>query len=381
VKERILEIQELALCEVDPPTGSLSARTVIAPTKKLLDLYDRHLLALAKELCVAAAALDPETRVWPPRMLNPQQRGIVLQSLACYREPWRAALDRIFDARDLSRARRVEAIRHLSSLSHWTLLHMAVERCYGVSDLTGGDNGILADQMAATLLNLTGQNFQTTRDHIAFLISLGLFERQAGKSLRVALSEEAAAQMHQALGAAAVSLPGVARSLAASVPEGDQHPFDEPEGISDTSIDSTLNLRPGTLAAAHPEPRHYLVIVQPDSVQRRIALVEGSLTIGRVPPCDLLLESAEISRAHCRIDVEGDAVSATDLNSTNGTLVDGKKIKGKVELRHGSVLQVGSYAMTCEYQSQSDAGAPDRTERRVSGSGGVAAFRARRSQP
>src|SRR5262249_22098087 len=154
-----------------------------------LDLFDRHLLALAKELCATATILDPTTRCMPPRRLDAEQRGIILQSLVRCREPWRQALDRIFDSINLSRARRVEAIRHLSSMSHWTLLHMAVELRYGVSTVAGGEQGMLADQMAATLLNLTGQNFQTTRDHIAYLISLGLLERQPGKSLRVALSE------------------------------------------------------------------------------------------------------------------------------------------------------------------------------------------------
>ena len=95
-------------------------------------------------------------------------RTSILQSLSCCREPWRAALERIFDQRDLSRARRVEAIRHLNSTSHWTLLHLTIEQHYGVSKLVSNGPGIMADQMAATLLNLTGQNFQTTRDHIVF---------------------------------------------------------------------------------------------------------------------------------------------------------------------------------------------------------------------
>ena len=150
-----------------------------------------------------------------PAKLDPELRAIILQSLTRCREPWRQALDRIFDATNLSRARRVEAIRHLNSLSHWTLLHMAVELHYGVSRFAGSEPGILADQMAASLLNLTGQNFQTTRDHIAYLTGLGLLERQPGKSLRVALSESAAAEFHRALGTAAAALPEVARSLAA----------------------------------------------------------------------------------------------------------------------------------------------------------------------
>src|ERR1700741_5078944 len=98
VKERILEIKESQLCMVDPPDAALSARSVIVPTAALLDLFDRHLLALAKELCATAATLDPTVRTVPPRKLDAQQRTIILQSLNRCREPWRLALDHIFDS-------------------------------------------------------------------------------------------------------------------------------------------------------------------------------------------------------------------------------------------------------------------------------------------
>jgi len=366
VKERILEIGELGLCAVDPPTGALSARSLIVPTAALLELYDRHLLALAGALAATAVALDPTIRLVPPAKLDAPQRTMILQSLACCRDPWRAALERIFDASGLSRARRAEAIRHLGSTSHWTLLHMAVEQHYGIGSHAGGENGILADQMAATLLNLTGQNFQTTRDHIAYLMSLGLLERQPGKSLRVALAESAVPQFHQALAAAAASLPEVARGLAASLPD-------------DVAADATLNLRPdphGMAPSAGAPPRHHLVIVQPPSAVRRIALT-GSLTIGRAPPCGLLLEGSEVSRAHCRIDVADEEVSVTDLNSTNGTFIDDKRVTGTELLRHGALLRIGGYAMTCEYQSAMAADATDSTQRKAAAS--VTLLRPRRS--
>lgn len=379
VKERILEIRDLELCSVDPPTGALAARSVIVPTAALLDLFDRHLVALAKELCITAAALDPATRVAAPRRLDAQQRAIVLQSLARCQEPRRIALDRIFDAVNLSRARRVEAIRHLNSLSHWSLLHMAIELHYGVSAFAGGGEGILADQMAANLLNLTGQNFQTTRDHIAYLIGLGLLERQPGKSLRVALSTSAAEQFHEALGIAAASLPQVARSLAATLPAG------AADVAGDMSDDATVSLRPaqGVLRQGSAEPHHHLVILQPESAVRRVALPPGALTIGRAPPCALLLEAAEVSRAHCRLDVLGDEVSVTDLNSTNGTFVDNKRLAQTMPLRHGALLRIGSYVMTCEYQSVLQVEEPDSTQRKVGafGVGGVTVLRPRRGRP
>jgi hypothetical protein len=354
VKERILEIKELQLCVVDPPGAALSARSVVVPTSALLDLFDRHLIALAKELCAAASMLDPGTHVAPPYRIDAEQRRIILQSLERCREPWRQALDRIFDASNLSRARRVEAIRHLNSLSHWTLLHMAVELRYGVSTFAGGGQGILADQMAATLLNLTGQNFQTTRDHISYLMSLGLLERQPGKSLRVALSGSAADEFHQALGMAAAALPDVARALAAASPEPADH------------HEATLNMRPDQ-ARQHmmePEPQHHLVILQPESAVRRVALMPGSLTLGRAPPSTLLLEAPEVSRTHCRIDVEGDDVSITDLKSTNGTFIDNKRLTGSAPLPHGALLRVGNYVLTCEYQSVLHFEAADTTQRR-----------------
>ena len=79
------------------------------------------------------------------------------------------------------------------------------------------------------------------------------------------------------------------------------------------------------------------MILQPESAVRRVPLPPGSLTIGRALPSALLLEGVEVSRAHCRIDVAGDEVSVTDLNSTNGTFLDNKRLAGTAPLLHGDV--------------------------------------------
>ena len=126
------------------------------------------------------------------------------------------------------------------------------------------------------------------------------------------------------------------------------------------------------------EPQHHLVILQPESAVRRVALPPGSLTIGRAPPSTLLLEAAEVSRAHCRIDVADDEVSVTDLNSTNGTFVDNKRLSGTVSLPHGTLLRIGGYVMTCEYQTVLQAEAADSTQKGSFGS--VTVLRPRRGR-
>ena len=93
----------------------------------------------------------------------------------------------------------------------------------------------------------------------------------------------------------------------------------------------------------------------------------------------MLLDGAEVSRAHCRIDVAGDEVSVTDLNSTNGTFVDNKRLSGTAPLPHGTLLRIGNYVMTCEYQS-SVAGRGGRQHAAKGSFGGVTVLRPRRGR-
>lgn len=84
-----------------------------------------------------------------------------------------------------------------------------------------------------------------------------------------------------------------------------------------------------TSAAEAPDERgHYLVVVEGFEPGRRIPIGATPITIGRYPPCDVVLPDSEGSRAHCRVEVlEYDAL-ITDLKSTNGTFVDGKRVEG-----------------------------------------------------
>ena len=79
----------------------------------------------------------------------------------------------------------------------------------------------------------------------------------------------------------------------------------------------------------------------------RLAIDTGPLTIGRLPECDVVLADPNVSRRHAEIRrVEGGFVVA-DLNSLNGTRVNGARISERT-LRDGDEISVGSTVLRFE---------------------------------
>ena len=64
------------------------------------------------------------------------------------------------------------------------------------------------------------------------------------------------------------------------------------------------------------------------------------ITVGR-SGSDLTINDTEASRQHAAVEVRDAIVVLEDLKSTNGTLVDGEKISGFVELANHSEFQIG----------------------------------------
>ncbi len=99
---------------------------------------------------------------------------------------------------------------------------------------------------------------------------------------------------------------------------------------------------------------HMLVQILPDQTTRRFDIGAMALSIGRVPPCDIVLDGAAVSRRHCRLEREGEAVILTDLGSTNGTRVDGAAVIAPVTLADGALVQVGGHHFRYERRRQAD---------------------------
>jgi serine/threonine protein kinase len=99
------------------------------------------------------------------------------------------------------------------------------------------------------------------------------------------------------------------------------------------------------------QPGAALIVVSPDGDSRRIPFGEGgAVTIGRSAANDVQLADTAASRHHARVAFDGQTVTVTDLNSTNGTyLQDSRLLPGIVHpWPAGVALRIGSHWLKYE---------------------------------
>ena len=76
------------------------------------------------------------------------------------------------------------------------------------------------------------------------------------------------------------------------------------------------------------------------------ALQNGDNLIGRDPDVHVFLDHPSVSRRHARISITAGRVTLEDLNSRNGTCVDGRGITSPTELHDGTIIGVGPITLT-----------------------------------
>ena len=72
-----------------------------------------------------------------------------------------------------------------------------------------------------------------------------------------------------------------------------------------------------------------------------IPLPQGKFLVGREEDCHLRPNSDLVSRHHCVFTVDDFSVRLRDLGSTNGTFVNGERLKGAVILKAGDRVLIG----------------------------------------
>jgi predicted Zn finger-like uncharacterized protein len=124
-------------------------------------------------------------------------------------------------------------------------------------------------------------------------------------------------------------------------------------------LEQTLTARPRTLDVPKPAAdvppttgRQDLAPQLPAGYRLSLAVISGPdagsvhridkprVRIGRA--ADISLNDSEASRHHAALEIHDQVYVLEDLGSTNGTLIEGEKISGRVELHNQSEFQVGS---------------------------------------
>jgi pSer/pThr/pTyr-binding forkhead associated (FHA) protein len=77
-----------------------------------------------------------------------------------------------------------------------------------------------------------------------------------------------------------------------------------------------------------------------------LELRNGSLLIGRLAECDLMLDDTLVSRMHARVYVSADGVRLEDLHSTNGVYVNGDRIMQTAALNEGDRAVIGTQELS-----------------------------------
>lgn len=65
-------------------------------------------------------------------------------------------------------------------------------------------------------------------------------------------------------------------------------------------------------------------------------------TIGRGADADVVVDDPDVSRHHARLEAENGIVYVSDLESANGTYLNGRPLRQAIELRPGDRIDVGT---------------------------------------
>ncbi len=80
------------------------------------------------------------------------------------------------------------------------------------------------------------------------------------------------------------------------------------------------------------------------AVIKEVSLEKGSVSVGRKPDNDIVIDNPAISGHHCKVSLEGGTYYVEDLDSTNGTYVNQKRVK-KSGLHNNDVVGIAKHSI------------------------------------
>jgi pilus assembly protein CpaF len=102
-----------------------------------------------------------------------------------------------------------------------------------------------------------------------------------------------------------------------------------------------------------------IIISEKGGAERRETFDKNEINVGRVQGNDLMLPKGNVSKHHARLLYRDGRFIVTDLKSTNGTYVNGRKISQATIVREGDKIYIGDFVLRLETEQKPTASVED----------------------
>src|SRR5205823_5033090 len=99
-----------------------------------------------------------------------------------------------------------------------------------------------------------------------------------------------------------------------------------------------------------------IIISEKGGAERKETFDKNEINVGRVQGNDLMLPKGNVSKHHARLLYRDGRFIVTDLKSTNGTYVNGRKIAQATIVREGDKIYIGDFVLRLDSGAQVAAG-------------------------
>lgn len=131
-------------------------------------------------------------------------------------------------------------------------------------------------------------------------------------------------------------------------------PVSAPADDADHSMEQTQFFTSASTDPYQDQELHVLQMVDDENGPRQHVIGPLGVKIGRSAPADIILADPRVSRRHCTVAINGEMLEVEDLNSTNGTYVDGERVDRTAPLPVGSELRIGRTRLIHEIRNRDE---------------------------
>ncbi len=114
----------------------------------------------------------------------------------------------------------------------------------------------------------------------------------------------------------------------------------EPDDNYESTLEVTISPDMGTLIRVAAEQRALLLVLSGTRLGHRVVLGDQPIDVGRGSGAALILDADSVSRKHARLERFGGGHKIVDQGSTNGTYVNGVRVKEQI-LKDGDRIGIG----------------------------------------